>query len=60
MPSVRSSTTAEAAGEPHPTPDADPRTGPLIALGEMVRWHGTGNALCLALPALLAFRFAEA
>lgn len=37
---------------------AFPRTGRLITIGEMVRWHGTVNVFGFALPALLAFRFA--
>lgn len=35
---------------------AFPGTDPLVTIGEMIRWHGTLNAVGFALPGLLAFR----
>ncbi|MDF9747706.1 YndJ family transporter [Natrinema salsiterrestre] len=36
-----------------------PGTPSLVTIPEMIRWHGSGNALGFALPALLAFRLLE-
>lgn len=38
---------------------AFPRTGTLISISEMIRFHGSTNAFGFALPALVAFRLVE-